>query len=159
MSRKSLVRGGTRAEISCSSTRPISCKRHKAIPARGREARRPGRRQSARRAPQPENLGTTATFFPEPWRNTQDLTELRQPRFPQNRGVTRKIPRLPITQQSESHTVSKKAEDWDSGEAYKKVANEGKRVSIFEIKKEIQKERKPRKSHKICGERSRNLHI
>ena len=102
--RKSLVRGGTGAEISCSSTstssaRQIPCKRHKAIPARGREARRPGRRQWARRAPQPENLGTTATLFPEPWRNTQDLTELRQPRFPQNRGVTRKIPRLPITQQ------------------------------------------------------------
>ncbi|KAH9648379.1 hypothetical protein KPL70_025560 [Citrus sinensis] len=121
MSRKSLVRGGTGTEISCSptstaSTRPISCKRHKAILARGREARRPGRRQLARRAPQPENL--------EPWRNTQDLTEPRQPRFPQNRGVTRKISRLPITQKSESHTVWEKAEDWDSGEAYKTVANE-----------------------------------
>ena len=77
--RKSLVRGGTGAEISCSSTstssaRQISCKRHKAIPARGREARRPGRRQLARQAPQPENLGTTATLSPEPWRNTQDPT-------------------------------------------------------------------------------------
>ncbi|KAH9683794.1 GRAS domain-containing protein [Citrus sinensis] len=122
--RKSLVRGGTGAEVSCSSTstssaRPIFCKRHKVIPARGREARRPGRRQLARHAPQPENLGTTATLSPESWRNTQDLTEPRQPRFPQNRGVTRKIsqnrgvtrkiPRLPITQQSESHTVWKKS--------------------------------------------------
>ncbi|KAH9784931.1 protein SULFUR DEFICIENCY-INDUCED 1 [Citrus sinensis] len=94
--RKSLVRGGTRAEVSRSSTstssaRPISRKRHKVIPARGREARRPGRRQLARHAPQPENLGTTATLSPEPWRNTQNLTEPRQPRFPQNRGVTRKI--------------------------------------------------------------------
>ncbi|KAK9213832.1 hypothetical protein WN944_005817 [Citrus x changshan-huyou] len=144
---KSLVRGGTGAEIPCSSTstssaRAISCKRHKAIPARGREARRPGRQQLARHALQPENLGTTATLSPEPRRNTQDptrnpipspkerkqdLTEPRQPRFPQNRGVTRKIPRFPITQQSESHTVSKKAENWDSEEAYKKVANEGKK--------------------------------
>ncbi|KAK9205950.1 hypothetical protein WN943_016221 [Citrus x changshan-huyou] len=128
--RKSLVRGGTGAEISCSSTstssaRPTSCKRHKAIPARGREARRPGRRQLAIHALQPENLGTTTTLSPEPRRNTQDptfvhnaayrssrspilspkkrkqdLTEPRQPRFPQNRGVTRKIPRLPITQQN-----------------------------------------------------------
>ncbi|KAH9779042.1 GDP-Man:Man(1)GlcNAc(2)-PP-Dol alpha-1,3-mannosyltransferase [Citrus sinensis] len=94
--RKGLVRGRTGAEISGSSTstssaRPISCKRHKAIPARGREARRPGRRQLAGHALQPENLGTTATFSPEPWRNTQDLTEPRQPRFPLNRGVTRKI--------------------------------------------------------------------
>ena len=76
---KSLVRGGTGAEISWSSTstssaRSISCKRHKIIPARGREARRPGRRQLARHALQPENLGTTATLSPEPWRNTQDPT-------------------------------------------------------------------------------------
>ena len=92
--RKSLVRGGTGAEISCSSTmlssaRPIPYKRHKAIPARGQEARRPGRRQLAGRAPQHENLGTTATFSPDPRRNTQDLTEPWQPRFPLNRGVTR----------------------------------------------------------------------
>ena len=78
--RKSLVRGGTGAEVSRSSTstssaRLISRKRHKVIPARGREARRPGRRQLARHAPQPENLGTTATLSPESWRNTQDLTE------------------------------------------------------------------------------------
>ena len=74
--RKSLVR----AEESYSSTmlsfaRPISYKRQKAIPARGQEARRPGRRQLARRALQHENLGTTATLSPEPRRNTQDLTE------------------------------------------------------------------------------------
>ena len=78
--RKSLVRGRTGAEISCSSTmlssaRPIPYKRHKAIPARGQEARRPGRRQLARRALQHENLGMTATLSPEPWRNTQDLAE------------------------------------------------------------------------------------
>ena len=79
---------------------------------------------------------------PEPWRDTQDLTEPRPPRFPQNRGVTRKVPRLPITQQSESHTVREKAENW---EAYKKVANEGKRVGIFEIRKEIKKEEKTTK--------------
>ena len=66
-------------------------KRHTVIPARGRWARRPGRRQLARHALQPENLGTTATLSPELWRNTQDLTEPRQPRFPLNRGVTRKI--------------------------------------------------------------------
>ena len=62
-------------------------------------------------------------------------------------------------QQSEPHTVPQKAENWDSEEAYKKVANEGKGVGIFEIRKEIQKKRKPRKSHKICGKRSPNLHI
>ena len=77
--RKSLVCGGTEAEISCSSTstssaRPISCKGHKASPARGRVARRPGRRQLAGHALQPENLGTTATLSPDPWRNTQDPT-------------------------------------------------------------------------------------
>ena len=123
----------------------------------------------------------TAMLSPEPWRNTldptfahnaavgvpylppkkrkQDLTKPRQPRFPQNRGVTRKIPHLPITRQSESRTVSKKAENWDSKEAYKKVANEGKWVSIFEIRKEILKERKQPNSHKICGKCSPNLHI
>ncbi|KAH9660268.1 hypothetical protein KPL70_024154 [Citrus sinensis] len=52
-----------------------SYKRHEAIPARDREARRPGRRQLARRALQHENLGTTATLSPDPRRNTQDLTE------------------------------------------------------------------------------------
>ncbi|KAH9666977.1 Receptor-like protein 15 [Citrus sinensis] len=83
--RKSLVREGTGAEISCSSTmlssaRPIPYKR--------------------------SHSTTTATLSPEPWRNT-------------------KIPRLPITQQSEPQTVSKKAKNWDSEEAYKKVANEG----------------------------------
>ena len=66
----------------------------------------------------------------------QDLTEPRQPRFPLNHGVTRKIPRLPITQQSEPQTVLKKAENWDSEEAYKKVANEGKMVSNFDSKRE-----------------------
>ena len=55
----------------------------------------------------------------------------------QNRDGRRKIPRLPIMQQSEPHTVPQKAENWDSEEAYKKVANEGKRVSDFEIKRKI----------------------
>ena len=77
--RKGLVRGRTGAEISCSSAstpsaRPNSCKGHMAVPACCREARRPGRRQLTRHALQPENLGTTATFSPEPWRNTQDPT-------------------------------------------------------------------------------------
>ena len=43
---------------------------------------------------------------------------------------------MPITQQSESHTVREKAENW---EAYKKVANEGKRVGMFEIRKRIKR--------------------
>ena len=85
--RKGLVRGRTGAEISCSSAstpsaRPNSCKGHMAVPACCREARRPGRRQLTRHALQPKNLGTTATFSPESWRNTQGLTEPRQPRFP-----------------------------------------------------------------------------
>ena len=40
---------------------------------------------------------------------------------------------------------------------YKKVANEGKRVSNLEIRREIKKIEKKRKllqSHKICGKRS-----
>ena len=59
---------------------------------------------------------------------------------------------MPITQQSESHTVSKKAEDSDSGEAYKKVANEGKRVSIFEIK-----EKRTSKGEKITKRAIRSV--
>ena len=70
--RKSLVRGGTGAEISCSSTstssaRPISCKKHKSIPAvflLRVYSRRPGQRQLARRALQSENQGTKATQPP-----------------------------------------------------------------------------------------------
>ena len=50
---------------------------------------------------------------------------------------------MPITRQSESHAVREKAENW---EAYKKVANEGKRVGISEIEKRIKrKEEKTRK--------------
>ena len=77
----------TGAEISCSSAstpfaRPNSCKGHMAVPACCREARRPGRRQLTRHALQPKNLSTTAAFSPKSWRNTQGLTEPRQPRFP-----------------------------------------------------------------------------
>ncbi|GAY50653.1 hypothetical protein CUMW_128350, partial [Citrus unshiu] len=58
--------------ISCSSTstsfaRPISCKKHKAIPVvflLKVDSRRPGQRQLARHALQPENLGTKATQPP-----------------------------------------------------------------------------------------------
>ena len=52
--------------------------------------------------------------------------------------------------------------DPSSEVAYKKVANEGKRVSNFEIIteiKEILKNRKLPKNHKICGKRSQSLHI
>ena len=45
-------------------------------------------------------------------------------------------------------------EGLNTGEAYKKVANEGKRVRIFAIRtkiKESSKERVPEKSHKISG--------
>ncbi|KAK9214564.1 hypothetical protein WN944_006557 [Citrus x changshan-huyou] len=62
---KSLVSGG--AGISCSSTRPISYWKHKAIPATFLlrvESRRPGQRQLARRALQFENQGTKATQPP-----------------------------------------------------------------------------------------------
>lgn len=72
--RKSLVSGGAGAGagISCSSTntssaRPISCKKHKAIPAvflLSVDSRRPGQRQLARHALQSENLGTKATQPP-----------------------------------------------------------------------------------------------
>ncbi|GAY44812.1 hypothetical protein CUMW_084720 [Citrus unshiu] len=69
---KSLVSGGAGAGISCSSTstssaRPISCKKHKAIPAvflLSVDLRRPGQRQLARHALQSENLGTKATQPP-----------------------------------------------------------------------------------------------
>ena len=160
MFRKSLMRGGTGAEISCSPTSPssarsISCRRHRIIPARGREARRPGRRQLTRHALQPENLGTTATLSPEPWRNTQD------PTFSHNAAV-----RVPLHARSHRITTATLSpEPWRNtqdptfahdaavrvpyrlaksgkrgfGEAYKKVANEGKRVSIFEIKEKTTK--------------------
>ncbi|KAK9223705.1 hypothetical protein WN944_012151 [Citrus x changshan-huyou] len=52
---------------SASSARPISCKKHKAIPAvflLRVDSRRPGQRQLARHALQPENLGTKATQPP-----------------------------------------------------------------------------------------------
>ncbi|GAY47870.1 hypothetical protein CUMW_107590 [Citrus unshiu] len=92
-----------------SSTRPISCKGIRPFRPRGREARRLGRRQW-QDGPQPGNLGTDSHRFsrtkPRQPRFPQnrgvtrkDLTEPRQPRFPQNRGVTRKIPPVwPITQ-------------------------------------------------------------
>ncbi|KAK9213851.1 hypothetical protein WN944_005836 [Citrus x changshan-huyou] len=69
---KSLVSGGAGAGISCSSTstsstRPISYRKHKAIPTTSLlrvESRRPGQRQLARRALQSENQGTKATQPP-----------------------------------------------------------------------------------------------
>ncbi|KAH9802521.1 putative disease resistance protein [Citrus sinensis] len=72
ISYKSLVSGGAGAGISCSSTstsstRPISCWKHRAIPASFLlrvESRRPGQRQLARRALQSENQGTKATQPP-----------------------------------------------------------------------------------------------
>ena len=81
VSRKSLVSGGAGAGISCSSTstssaRPISCKKHKAIPVvflLRVDSRRPGQRQLARHALQPENLGTKATQPPT-------TTEMGNPR-------------------------------------------------------------------------------
>ncbi|KAK9231813.1 hypothetical protein WN943_022053 [Citrus x changshan-huyou] len=81
VSRKSLVSWGAGAEIPCSSTStsaasPISCKKHKAIPAvflLRVDSRRPGQRQLARHALQPKNLGTKATQPPT-------TTEMGNPR-------------------------------------------------------------------------------
>ncbi|XP_052299221.1 uncharacterized protein LOC127902975 [Citrus sinensis] len=138
--------GGTGAEISCSSTstssaRSISCKRHKIIPARGREARRPGRRQLARHALQPENLGTTATLSPEPWRNTQDPTfshnaAVRVPLHARSHRITTTTLSPEPWRNTQDPTFAHnaavrvpyrlaKSEKRGFGEAYKKVANEG----------------------------------
>ncbi|KAL9457188.1 hypothetical protein AB3S75_006265 [Citrus x aurantiifolia] len=87
-----LVTSTKKSPRSTSSARPISCKKHKVIPAvflLRVDSRRPGQRQLARHALQPENLGTKATQPPM-------TTEMGNPRSRAIRSVA-SVPRTFIS--------------------------------------------------------------